>query len=101
MKIVRKGYSHAKWYSKNHKKIIPQGIRRKLKKITSAPNIEQSVYALRKDELGRAREIPLGDAGSRGTFFVGRWSYYGSSIFSGFHENDVLSVHRGILFDLS
>lgn len=52
-----------------------------------------SIYSQRQPEIGKKRTLSLGKDGSRGTVFIGRWSYYGSqSIFEGFHQNDVLAI---------
>jgi acetyltransferase-like isoleucine patch superfamily enzyme len=51
-----------------------------------------TVYDHRKSEIGAKRRIPLGEGGSRGNVFLGRWTYYGNSVFSGFHSNDLLAI---------
>ncbi len=54
---------------------------------------DHPVYSQRFPEIGKKRQIPLGKNGSRGTVFLGRWSYYGAqTVFEGFHEQDVLSM---------
>jgi len=45
-----------------------------------------------REEFKKKRAIKLGINGSRGSVQVGRWTYYGRSVFSGFHRNDFLKI---------
>lgn len=50
------------------------------------------IYSMKRTEIGFKRRLSLGTEGSKGNVLIGRWSYYGKSLFSGFHNNDFLSI---------
>lgn len=56
------------------------------------PEANHPIYSQRQPEIGLKRKLALGNNGNRGIVLLGRWSYYGNSIFSGFHENDLLTI---------